>query len=125
MQKLKKQMQTGWLVILRLSSSRRLRVSALFVLLLLSIIIKTVEVTKTSPAPPPTALGPLQTACILLSRDVVANVVYASSTRTPFLSEHVPRPPGRRIVVFPSRGSEISPFALRLVFRSVSLPSPP
>lgn len=53
MQKLKKQMQTGWLVILRLSSSRRPRVSALFVLLLLSIIIKTVEVTKMSPAQPP------------------------------------------------------------------------
>lgn len=68
-------------------------VSAPRVLLLVSQIM-TVEVTKMSPAQPPAALEPLQTVCILLSRDVPADVMCASSTRLPaLLSERVPRPP--------------------------------
>lgn len=68
-------------------------VSAPRVLLLLSQNM-TVEVTKMPPAQPPATPEALQTVCILLSRDVLADVVRASSTRPPaFLSDRVPRPP--------------------------------
>ena len=56
----------------------------------------TVEVTKMSPVQPPATLYLLQTVCILLSRDVVANVMCASSPRPPLSRQNMPlaRPVG-------------------------------
>lgn len=49
---------------------------------------------KNVPCPAARCPLTLQTVCILLSRDVLADVVSASSTRPPaFLSERAPRPP--------------------------------